>query len=343
MHELVKKLCSANAPSGCEDAVIHIITKRLDELNVPYVKYPSGNVIASLVSGKSYAPRIMVQCHVDEVGFMVKGHRDGGYLSLSTLGISDAKYLVGKRVTLLADTPVSGSIGAVPIHLSKDKDAPEMDDIYADLGITSRDEAKEKIPLGTFGCFDTELKYFGKDSSFISGKALSSRIPCAIMLEVINRLKDTPLNAKVYFAFTVRGNLSLNGATEAYNKIRPDAVISVSGITADDTPDSSSPICRLGHGTVLSRGEIRYRYDESLTAQLSSAANDNGISCQASRPLTEDEDSDFSILRMKNAGARIAVVKLPVRNIHSSCEVMAKSDTRNAADLLSAVLPTLEV
>ncbi len=343
MHELVKKLCSANAPSGCEDAVIHIITKRLDELNVPYVKYPSGNVIASLISGKSYAPRIMVQCHVDEVGFMVKGHRDGGYLSLSPLGISDVKYLVGKRVTLLADTPVSGSIGAVPIHLSKDKDLPSMDDLYADVGFTDSDIADLNVPLGTFGCFDTDLKYFGKDSSFISGKALSSRIPCAIMLEVIQRLKNVSLDVNLCFAFTVRGNLSLCGAAEAYKNVFPDVVISVSGISANDTPDITSPICRLGHGAAISKGETRYRFATSVPAQLCAVAESNGISTQLSRPMTDDEDRNFDVIRMKNAGARLATVMLPVRNIRSSCESVAKSDVNAVADLLCAAVPLLEV
>ncbi len=343
MFDLLEKLCSANAPSGCEDKVIRVITHRLDELKVRYSVYPSGNVIAALTSDTENAPRVMVQCHVDEVGFMVKGHRDGGYLSISPLGISDVTELVGKRVTVLADKSVSGSIGAVPVHLSKGKDKPQMDDLYADVGISDKEGALKKIPLGAFGCFDSATEYFGGDGAYICGKALSSRIPCAVLLEAINKLKDSHLSAHVYFAFTVRGKLSLCGATEAYNKVRPDAVISVVGAPTDDLPCNASPVCRLGHGISIPNGEVRYRFDEFLTNQLRDTAEGIDLPVQTSRPMTEDEDECFDILRMKNAGARISAVALPVRNIRTSCEVMSKSDFSTAAELLCAALPRLEV
>lgn len=343
MYDLIANLSSANAPSGCEAEVIRIISSRLCELDVKHSFYPSGNVIAHLSSAKVDAPRIMVQCHMDEVGFMVKGFKDGGYMSLSPLGISDATQLIGKRVTVLADTHYRGSIGAVPIHLSRNKDEPQIDDAYADLGFNSKSEAEVCIPLGAFGCFDNTPKHFGTNASFISGKALSSRVPCGVLLEVIRRLKDDELNADVYFAFTVRGNLSLCGATEAYGKIRPDVVISVTGTPTLDAPDSDSPICRFGQGIALSRGEVRYRYDEAVAAQLIEAAKSNGISTQTARPMTEDEDASHDVFRMKNAGARITAVKLPVRNIRSSCEVVAKADVRACLDLLCTALPRLDV
>ena len=343
MLELLKMLCSANAPSGQEDEVIKVITDRLDGINVQYSVYPSGNVIASLPCKDDGASRIMVQCHVDEVGFMVKAHREGGYMSISPLGITDTTELVGKRVALLSDKKYHGSIGAVPIHLSKDKDVPEMDDLYADVGIMSKTEAEEKVPLGSFGCFDTEVECFGKNDSFISGKALSSRIPCAVMLETISKLKETELNAQIDFVFTVRGKLSLNGAAEAYNAVRPDAVIHVAGIDTSDTPDNSSPICRLDHGAALSKGEIRHPYDKTITEQLYSKAAAHGIPVQTSRPMTEDEDRDFDTLRMKNAGARLSVVKLPLRRMNSCCEVASMSDVRAVTDLLCSALPLLEV
>ena len=343
MFKFLEKLCSVNAPSGYEDELISTISDRLDELGVTYNVYPSGNVVASLPSKNPSAPSIMVQCHMDEVGFMVKGHRDGGFLSISPLGITDVTELVGKRVTLLADTPFRGSIGAVPVHLSKGKDKPSLDDLYADVGIMKKEDAAKSIPLGTFGCFDASTAYFGKDDAYISGKALSSRVPCTILLEAIKSLKDSHPSAHVYFAFTVRGKLSLCGATEAYNKICPDTVISVTGIPADDTPDNTSPICRLGHGLTIPKGEARYHFDQSITTKLHSAANDSGIHIQNSRPLTEDEDADFDILRIKNAGARISAVKLPVRNIRTSCEVVSKDDVHAALALLSSALKSLEV
>ena len=343
MLELLKRLCSANAPSGYEDGAVKVISERLDEIGVQYSVYPSGNVIATLPCEKENAPRVMVQCHVDEAGFMVKGHRDGGYLSISPLGISDVRELVGKRVVLLSGGKYHGSVGAVPVHLSKDRDIPSMDDLYADVGNTDKRRAEEKLPLGSFGCFDTDLELFGKDASFISGKALSSRIPCAVLLEAIGRLKDAPLGAKIYFAFTVRGKLSLNGATEAYNKILPDAVISVAGIPADDTPGNTSPICRLGFGAALSRGEVRYRFDESLTAQLYSVAEAEDIPVQTSRPMTEDEDRDFDVFRMKNAGARVSAIRLPVRSMNSSCEAAANTDALSVLRLLCSVLKVIDV
>ena len=77
-----------------------------------------GNAWATLHgSGGEEAPRIMLEAHADEIGFMVNYISDEGFLSITRIGGSDRAIARGRRVRILGSKgEVRGVIGNTAIH-----------------------------------------------------------------------------------------------------------------------------------------------------------------------------------------------------------------------------------
>src|SRR5690606_6183848 len=103
-----------------------------------------GNAWATLHgSGGEEAPRIMLEAHADEIGFMVNYISDEGFLSITRIGGSDRAIARGRRVRILGSKgEVRGVIGNTAIHLrdTKDEKMPEWHELFVDVGARSREE-----------------------------------------------------------------------------------------------------------------------------------------------------------------------------------------------------------
>lgn len=109
-----------------------------------------GNVTVSLGRG---APKRLVYCGLDEVGFAVGNITDDGYLTLRRVGggarlwpLFDQQ-IEGQRVTLFGrNGEVPGVVAVRSTHLTRGRptgnEAPfTVDNAYVDVGASSRDEA----------------------------------------------------------------------------------------------------------------------------------------------------------------------------------------------------------
>ena len=75
--ELLRELCLAFGPTGCEDNVADIIIGKIKESAHEIRRDLMGNVIAKMSFGNpAKRKRIMVSAHMDEVGFIIKGIKD---------------------------------------------------------------------------------------------------------------------------------------------------------------------------------------------------------------------------------------------------------------------------
>ena len=90
MRTLLETLCQANAPTGFEGPAVEVaknlLTPLVDEVYTDRI----GSVVGVKRCGKENARRVLLDAHLDEVGFIVMGH-DEGFLRIapwaaSTLG-----------------------------------------------------------------------------------------------------------------------------------------------------------------------------------------------------------------------------------------------------------------
>ena len=199
MLDTVKKLCALSGVSGWEDDVRDYILERA----LPYADEtstdPMGNLYIFKKGAASPERPVMLCAHMDEVGGIVTGITDEGFLRFDFVGGVDRRVVLGKRVNVGPDA-VPGVIGMKPVHLTTSEEresVPKLDELLVDIGAYSAKEAGEKVSLGDRIVFDNTIYEFG--SGFIKAKALDDRSGCAALLKVLEQ--DLPLDA--WFVFSV--------------------------------------------------------------------------------------------------------------------------------------------
>ncbi|MGN1098276.1 MAG: M42 family metallopeptidase, partial [Clostridia bacterium] len=209
---LLKELCNLCAPSGWEDEARKFILDHItaDEITVDTM----GNIIAHK---KGEGKKVMVAAHMDEVGFIVSGFTDEGFVKFKTVGGILTTVLVSKKV-VLGEKKVAGIISAKAVHLQKRDEREKlisMNELYIDIGAKSKEEAEEMLSLGDYGTFAGEYTEFG--DGCVKSKALDDRVGCAALIELMkNEYKND-----MYFVFTVEEEVGLRGAIIAANRIKP--------------------------------------------------------------------------------------------------------------------------
>ena len=228
--ELIRRLSLAFGPTGYTDEVLAIVREELegiapaetDRMNVLTVKIPGG--------GDGYDPanpkKVLFSAHADEVGFLIVGIDDGGYLYFRPVGGIDAKVLCGRSV-LVGEHKIPGVISAKAIHhMSGDerKKVFEAEDLYINIGAADKADAEKYVSIGDYAAFDSEFVRFGEDGKYIKCKALDDRLGCAVMIEAIRRMKQENLTVPydLYFAFTDGEEIGCSLAKTTANRIAPD-------------------------------------------------------------------------------------------------------------------------
>src|SRR5215204_889652 len=114
--KLLEKLCNVIAVSGDEGEVRKIVLAEIkpyaDEVKVDAL----GSVLAIKQGGGKNRTRIMLDAHMDEVGFMIVADDGEGIYRFEAVGGIDARHLLGKQV-FVGKERTPGVIGGKPIHL----------------------------------------------------------------------------------------------------------------------------------------------------------------------------------------------------------------------------------
>ena len=106
LEQTLRTLCALPAVSVFEMQAAHAVA----ELFRPYCDSvdadKNGNVIGSLSCGKEGAKTVLLDAHLDQIGFLVTEVLDGGFLRFAPVGGVDQRMLLGGEVTILADKPL---------------------------------------------------------------------------------------------------------------------------------------------------------------------------------------------------------------------------------------------
>jgi len=127
-----------------------------------------GNVI---LRGRS---KVAFVAHMDEVGLLVTSIEEDGRLKFRKVGGVDDRILPGSSVVLYGDGfRLEGVIGIAPPHFQQQQQQVSWQDLYIDVGATSRSEAEAMgIAPMTPAAFSKRYAEVGK---FVSATALDDR------------------------------------------------------------------------------------------------------------------------------------------------------------------------
>ncbi len=146
LDSLVLRLTAMSAVTGLEDAMADTLRRLLPGA----AQDRAGNVVQVRGAG---APVRVVACPMDELGYVVGGITDEGYLTLRRVGGSPVgalydQFLEGHRVTVFGRRgPVPGVVGVRSVHLTRGRaagpdDPFNLDHAYVDVGATSAASAQ---------------------------------------------------------------------------------------------------------------------------------------------------------------------------------------------------------
>jgi putative aminopeptidase FrvX len=329
---LLERLCNACAVSGDEGEVRQIVLKEI-ESHADEVKVDAlGNVLAVKKGSGRNRLRVMLDAHMDEVGFMIVADDGDGIYRFDTVGGLDVRQLVGKQV-LVGKNKIPGVIGARAIHLTTEEERKKkipLDQLRIDVGLGGA-----KVKPGDRATFASKFKRVGPS---ILSKAIDDRIGVATLIELI---KSAPGNVDLCASFSVQEEIGLRGAKVAAHHFNPHLAIALDATPANDLPsfDGSENVTyntRLGLGPAIYTTDAGTLSDPRLIRFLAQTAEAEGLLYQFRQPGSGGTDA--GAIHKQLAGIPAVSVSVPHRYTHTACSISRMDDWRNTLALISAAL-----
>ncbi len=333
---MLKTLCLLNGTSGDEKTVRDYIINEIKDY-CDYSIDALGSIIAYKKGKKAPAKKVSFNAHMDEVGFIITGITDEGYLRFSTVGGIDSR-VCHDRVVTVGKNAVKGVIGDKAYHLleSDEKDkCPPIDKLLIDIGAESRKEAETLVSLGDFAYFSSDYTEFG--DGYLKAKALDDRIGCTLLIELIK----SELEYDTYFCFNVQEEVGLRGSTCTSFAVQSDISVILEATTAADLDGVSGEkrVCVLGEGPVISFMDRRTVYDRELYSLAMETAKNNGIPAQTKTAVAGGNDA--GAIQTSGKGSRVLAISVPARYIHSASSVVKLEDVKNTRKLIRELLKVI--
>ena len=323
-------LCSAAGVAGMQE-VVQVATDLLNPLVDEVFTDAMGNVLGIRHSKKENAPTIMLEAHLDEIGFLVT-HIDGdGFVYVAGAGGIDGRVLTAQEVLVYGDEIYRGVFCSTPPHLSgKDGELPELSKRGIDVGM-SGEEAKKHIPLGSRGMFAPS--YCELNENVVSSKALDDRAGMAAILHCFRKLDEScPMNVAV--AFCVQEELGCRGSDPAARRLQPDCAI-VTDVSFALTPDANPNKCgKMGKGVMIGISPI---LDSAMSDTLQELAKENEIPYQY-EIMGGVTGTDADHISNCLYGIPTALMSIPQKYMHTTVEVVDLRDVASVGDLMAAYI-----
>jgi endoglucanase len=339
--KFLEKLLQAPSPSGYEQPAQRIfrdyVTPFCDELTTDVM----GNVVARISGKGKNLPKVMIVGHTDEIGLQVKYIDDKGFLYFAAVGGVDAHLTPGKLVNVhTAAGPLPGVIGKKPIHLMDTKDREvvvKLEAQYIDIGAADKKEAQKLVRVGDAVTFDSSFTRLQGDR--VASRGFDDKAGCFVVAEVLRLVAASgkKLPVDLYGVSSVQEEIGMRGGTTSCYTIKPDIGICVEVDFATDQPDvdrKHNGDVALGKGPILARGA---NINPPLFELLSTAAGDEKIDIQLTAS-PRGTGTDANVMQISRGGVATALVKIPLRYMHTPVETVALTDLVDAARLIVAAL-----
>ena len=333
--DLLEQLSNSFGPSTFEDDVrdllVDLVKPMVDELHIDRL----GNVIATRRGRRDNI--LLLDAHMDEVGFLVSYIEETGFLRLFPLGGWDARVLPGHVLNVRAKdgTIVRGIVGTVPPHITAEAErskAHALDDLFVDIGASSRQQVLDLgIDTGTPVAPGYPFERLSDD--LVMGKAFDDRAGCTIASCVLDALQGEDLDLTLVVSFSTSEELGLRGARAVANQVDADIAIALEGTTAVDVPGvvGARKLASMGAGPTVTIADRSAVASRRVVGLLEDVAAKNKIKYQ--RKLPGGGGTDAAAIQSTGDGVLVGVISVPCRYIHAPLSMLRPSDLDAAVAL----------
>ena len=339
-YRFLQELVAAPSPSGYEQPAQRVFRSYIGSF-AHVTTDVMGNVIGRIPGSGDGLPRVMLVGHSDEIGFQVKYVDNKGFIYFGAIGGVDPHLTPGKRVHVhTANGPVLGVIGKKPIHLMEPKDREsvvKLDSQYIDVGAADRKEVEALVRVGDPVTFEGGVERLQGDR--VASRGFDDKAGSFVVAEVLRQVAErtAPLPVDLYGVSSVQEEVGLRGGTTSCYAINPDVGICVEVDFSTDQPDverKHNGDVALGKGPILPRGA---NINPALFDLLADTAVGESIAVQFTG-IPRATGTDANVMQISRGGVATALVKIPLRYMHTPVEVLSLADLENAVKLIVAAL-----
>ncbi len=342
MDKFLVDLLESRSPTGSETEAANVIEKYVKPLADTFEKDVLGNRIASYGNGKK---TLMLAGHIDEIGLQVSYIDNDGFLFFQQLGGHDNVMISGRAVCILTDNGiVRGVTGKRAIHLmdaKERKEVPETHQIWIDIGASNKKEAEKLVSIGDAIVYETSIVKMSNNC--YASRAFDDKAGAYAIFETLRRLAKAKVknDYKLVSVGTTQEEIGTRGAWTSSYAVNADVAIAVDVTHATDFPTCDVRkfgSIKLGEGVVISRGP---NLNPKVSSRLIELAKKNKIPYQIEaepRPT----GTDARVIQTTRGGVPTGLLSIPLRYMHTPCEVANTNDIKACVDLLEAFAKSLK-
>ena len=329
--ETIRSLTDVYGVSGDEFGVSAVAA----ELLKPYVDQVEidklGNVIGRRSCGKPGAKKLMLDAHLDQIGFMITQITEEGFCRFIGMGV-DQRMLLGSELTVLTkEGPIPAVVCCLPPHIQNpgdNKKSVPIDEMALDLGLNG-EQAKKLVRIGDYAAFSEEA--FALQNDLLCGKSMDDRACFVCILLALEALTDQELDVDLIILGSTKEEVGGHGARARAFADRPDYAIAIDvchAKTADSKPGDR--VSDLGGGPVIAFGSNSV---PRFARRLTEIARAKEIPYQI-EAIPAHSGTNAWAIQTEEGGVCTAVVSLPLKYMHSPVETLKQSDMRQTGRLL---------
>ena len=342
LFDKIKAVTELDGIAGHEHNVRNYMRKRMTPLVDSIETDGLGGIFGIKKHADANAPRIMVAAHMDEVGFMVSSIQADGTFRVAGIGGWNPLVVSSQRFTLYTRTGQAIPVisGSVPPHFLRGKDGgaslPSVSDIIFDGGFRDKAEAEQfGIAPGDIIVPKSEAILTANQKNVIS-KAWDNRYGVLMVLELLEQLKDTPLDNTLIAGANVQEEVGLRGAHVSTTKFDPELFFAVDCSPAGDVYGDQG---HIGDGTLIRFYDPGHILLKDMRDFLLTTAEEAGIKYQY---YTGKGGTDAGAAHLQNSGVPSTTIGVCARYIHSHQTLYAMDDFLEAQAFLQALLKKLD-
>ena len=340
LKQTQRELSEIIGVSGHEAPVVDYIKAQIKGLVDKMWVDPLGSLLV-VKKGENPTEKILLDAHIDEIGFMISYIEPKGFLRFVPIGGWDSRILLGQAVKILGkDNRIyDGITGSKPPHLTTQEErkiAVSVSDMYIDTGMSVEQIDKAKIHIGSVGTLYDPFVEFPND--MIRGKAFDDRTGVNVLIQIIKEFSQIKHEDTLLFSFTMGEEVGGRGAGPAAFSLDPTLAIAIENTTAADVPgirDSECP-AYIGKGPAISVADRSMIAHPKVNNRLILNAEHEKIPFHMKKPIFGGTNA--GIIHKSRAGIPSSVVSVPCRYIHSPTSLLSLNDIYYTVQLISAFI-----
>jgi endoglucanase len=210
----------------------------------------------------------------------------------------------------------------------KEKDKPDLKNLFIDVGAGSREEAEKLVKVGDVAVYAPDFTMLGRHRA--ASPAMDDRCACALLAELI--LYADGQKNHIAAVFSAQEEVGTRGAKVAAFSIEPDLGLALDVTGWGDTPETKFPALKLGAGPAVKIMDRNMIASPLVRDLLFRAAQEAGVGVQ--REVLAFGGTDGGAIQLSRAGVPTGTLSIPCRYVHSALEMIDLRDMEGALKIL---------